>query len=386
MRQLGLQLKRQASYQSKMDQAITEHSQARDVNRSLNLDEYRRGCIKLTSRPQFLVIELTQTCNLRCPMCRTDESATANRVMKSELFERVAEELFPLAVMVDLRGWGESLILPDILQHIDKAATFGTSIRFVTNLSFRRPAVLDKLAEHGCHVAVSIDAADPILFRSLRGGARLDLVASNVDRLTHLYEKRFGSTERLYFTTTVQKPALTDLPNIIDFAADHRIEEVRLFSVTVEDDSPLGIDEETARTDEALSQACERAKRRGVRLIAGTKLGSMPENRLDIPACLHPWAYAYVSYSGAVGFCDHLVGIPGEAYHLGHLQVSSFEEIWNGPAWQSLRREHLGSRDPKAPKFQECGWCYKNRFIDFEHLFDPQASNRIVTLTSRRNQ
>jgi MoaA/NifB/PqqE/SkfB family radical SAM enzyme len=361
-------------------------SQSREINRSLNLDEYRRGCIELASRPQFLVIELTQTCNLRCPMCRPDASATANRVMTSELFERVAEDLFPLAMMVDLRGWGESLILPDIVKHIDKAASFGANIRFVTNLSFRRPAVLEKLAEHGCHVAVSIDAADPELFRALRGGAKLDLVASNIDLLTSSYEKRFGTTERLYFTTTVQKPALTDLPNIIDFAADHRIKEVRLFSVTVENDSPLGIEGEAERIDEILNQAGERARQRGVRLIAGTRLGSMPENRLDIPACLHPWAYAYVSYSGAVGFCDHLVGIPGEAYHLGHLQGSSFEEIWNGPGWQALRREHLGNRDPKAPKFHECGWCYKNRYIDFEHFFDPEASSRIVTLTSRRNQ
>ena len=359
---------------------------SRETNRLLNLDEYRRGSIELASRPQFLVIELTQTCNLRCPMCRPDESATANRVMAPELFERVAAELFPLAGMVDLRGWGESLILPNIITNIDKAASFGTRIRFVTNLSFRRPAVLEKLAEHGCQVAISIDAADRELFRSLRGGARLDLVASNIDVLTSAYEKRFGSTERLYFTTTVQKPALWDLPNIIDFAADHRITEVRLFSVTVEDDSPLGIENENDRMDEALRNAAERAKQRGVQLIAGTRLGSMLENRSDIPACLHPWAYAYISYSGAVGFCDHLVGIPGEPYHLGHLQMSSFEEIWNGPDWQALRREHVGNRDPKAPKFHECGWCYKNRYIDFEHYFDPEANKRIVILSSRCNE
>jgi len=354
---------------------------AREANRSLNLTEYREGAIKLNSRPRFLIIELTQTCNLRCPMCRQDQSATAGRNMTAKLFEQVAKELFTLAEMVDLRGWGESLILPDIISRIETTAHYGVKIRFVSNLSFNRPEVLHTVAQYGCYVAVSVDAADKELFRILRGGAKLEQVASNLDLLANEYCKRFGNTDRLHITTTVQGPALQDLPNIIDFAAAHGVTEVRLFTVTVEPGSPLEIDSRRAEVDCALRETVSRAKRRGVRLTAGTRLGSMPENSPDVPACIHPWAYAYVSYAGAVGFCDHLIGIAGEPFHIGHLKSSTFDEIWNGEAWQALRQEHLGKRNPNAPRFKECAWCYTNRYIDFEHYFDPNAEQRIIVLS-----
>jgi len=354
---------------------------SRETNRMLNLQEYRDGIIKLNSRPRFLVVELTQTCNLHCPMCRQDGSSTRGRTMPTELFERVGQELFPLAEMVDLRGWGESLILPEIIELIETTASFGVKIRFVTNLSFRRDEVLKTLAEYGCYVAVSIDAADPNLFRILRGGARLEQVTSNLDYLASEYQKCFGNTDLLHITTTVQRPALQDLVKIIDLAADYGIKEVRLFSVTVEPNSPLDIENEQKSVDAALTAVANRARQRGIRLVVGTRMGSMPANPTDVPTCIHPWAYAYISYAGAVGFCDHLIGIPGEPYHIGHLETASFEEIWNSPAWQSLRQEHLGKRSSNAPLFYECAWCYKNRYVDFEHWFDPEAQKRIVVLS-----
>lgn len=360
-------------------------SSSQEENGLLNLTEYREGLSHLKSRPRFLVVELTQICNLSCPMCRPDQSATVGRTMSNELFEQVAQELFPFAEMVDLRGWGESLILPDIIKRIEKSASYGVKIRFVTNLSFRRPDVLKALAAHGCYLAISVDAADAELFRLLRGGAKLDLVLANLDFLVNEYCKLFGNAERLHFTTTVQRPALPALSNIIDLAAQHGIREVRLFPVTVEAGSSLDIEKERREVDSALNGATRRGEQLGVKVIAGARLGSMPENPLDIPACLHPWAYAYIAYNGAVGFCDHLIGIAGEPYHIGHLGKASFDEIWNGAAWQALRREHLGERKKEAPLFHECAWCYKNRYIDFEHFFDPAAEARIIRLTASRS-
>lgn len=346
-------------------------------NSALNLSEYRSGRTFLASRPRFLIVELTQGCNLHCPMCRSERISTKERGMSDAIFERIAGELFATAEMVDLRGWGESLILPDIARRIDEVARQGARIRFVTNLSFRRDEILAVLAEHGCHVAVSVDTADPHLFQDLRGGARLNQVAMNLDRLIQAYKARQGSTEQIYITATVQRPALDTLADLMDFAADHEIREVRLFGVTAPPESRLSIEGRPADVDAALLRCAARARRRGVQLQVGTRLGSMPEKPGDEMHCLHPWAYAYFSYDGRVGFCDHLIGQDGIPYLLGNLNDSTFEEIWNGREWQELRREHLTSRNPHASYFEECGWCYKNRFVDFEHFFLPEAAAKI---------
>src|SRR5690349_6706086 len=108
----------------------------REENRRLNLREYSEGKTELISRPRYVLVELTQGCNLRCPMCRPEIVSTKGKSMSRERFWRIANELFSTAEMVDLRGWGESLILPDVEEFIRTTTRYGTAIRFVTNLSF----------------------------------------------------------------------------------------------------------------------------------------------------------------------------------------------------------------------------------------------------------
>ncbi len=352
----------------------------REQNRLLNLDEYRQGKTNLNSRPQYLIVELTQGCNLYCDMCRPEVISTKSRLMSAETFQKIASELFPTAKMIDLRGWGESLILPNIREYIETAVSFDVDIRFVTNLSFVRDEILDLLVEYGCYLSISVDSPDPETFARLRRGGNLVKVERNLRKLTIAYRAKFGSADRINLTTTVQKPALATLPNLIDFAANLGIEEIRLFGVTVPCDSPLTLDKQEAEIDATLAQMKERSKLHGVKLIAGTKLGSLPHKHPDASPCFHPWSYVYFAYDGSVGFCDHLIGPDGSEYILGNLNNSSFEEIWNGEEWQVLRQEHLTTRSAHAPYFEECSWCYKNRYVDFENFFLPEAKEEICRL------
>lgn len=349
-------------------------------NRLLNIEEYHQNKIHLDSRPQYLIVELTQGCNLHCSMCRPEIITTKSRLMSEEIFQKIASELFPTAQMVDLRGWGESLIIPNIRQYIELTASFGVTIRFVTNLSFERDEILELLVEHGCYLSISVDSPDPNVFAQLRRGGNLTKVERNLRKLTAAYQAKFGSTARINLTTTVQNPALATLPNLIDFASNLGIKEIRLFSVTIACDSPLSLNQQEKEIDLTLAQMQERGRLKGVKLIAGTKLGSLQHKPLDSSPCFHPWSYAYFAYDGSVGFCDHLIGPDGSEYILGNLNNSTFEEIWNGEAWQALRQEHLTTRSAHAPYFEECSWCYKNRYIDFENFFLPEAEAEICEL------
>lgn len=358
-------------------------SATRERNRILNLREYAEGATLLRSRPRYVLVELTRGCNLSCPMCRPEIIATKGATMSRECFERVADELFPMAEMVDLRGWGESLILPDVEAFVRGTAQFGPAIRFVTNLSFARDDIIDLLAEFSCHIGVSVDTADPDLFARLRRGATLAGVERNLGRLATSYRQRGTSADLLHLICTVQRPALERLADVVELSARCRIPEVRFHEVTVSPDSELSLAADPEAVDRALSIAAQRARALGVRLFAGTRLGTLAEKTPGAPACLHPWTYATVSFDGRVGFCDHLIGEEGDAYYLGDLASNSFEEIWNGVEWQDLRREHRATRRASANKFHECAWCYKNRYVDFEHLFDPSAEPKRVRLTRR---
>ena len=113
--------------------ATVSFPQARERNRIRNSEEYRKGKLVLRSLPRYLLMELTKGCNLQCEMCRSHRIGINSSRMDDTLFRRVAEELFPTSELVDLRGWGESLLLPDIVELIRYTRSFACDIRFVTN-------------------------------------------------------------------------------------------------------------------------------------------------------------------------------------------------------------------------------------------------------------
>ena len=68
--------------------------------------------------------------------------------------------------------------------------------------------------------------------------------------------------------------------------------------------------------------------------------------------CTHPWVYCLINHAGKVGFCDHLIGAGTERYLLGDLLEETFEAIWNGRAYQELRRQHLAWSDGLDERFE----------------------------------
>lgn len=350
----------------------------REANRVRNLIEYRTGADRLDSLPQYVLVELTQGCNLSCPMCRPERLPTKGRTMPLELFDRIADAVFATAQMVDLRGWGESLVLPHVSYCITRAVRAGAEVRFVTNLAMRAPPI-DLLASFGCHVAVSVDTADAALFEVLRRGGRLDRLRTNLCALVDAYRSRQVPLDRIVFNTTVTAPGLAGLPDVVTLAAEAGVSEIRLSEVFAEPRSELSLTGRDHEADAAVTTMAERANALSVRIVVVSRLGSMPLKAEGGPACLHPWSYALFAHDGGVGFCDHLNGPQGEEYILASFLEHSFDEIWNGEAWRELRREHVGARRKSAANFAECDWCYKHRHVDFEMAFAPEFNQTVIT-------
>lgn len=350
-------------------------------NAALARASLAQGNPHVEALPRVLFVELTRFCNLACPMCRKRGTIPKNQSMNRDLFERIAQELFPTAELVDLRGWGESLILPEFPERARRVRAEGCDLRIVTNLSFKRPAVLELLADLEAHVSISIDAASPELVRWIRGGADIGRIVANIKLLTEAYRQR-GLEERLCAYVACQQPAIEELPALLDLLADAGVTRMLLAPVRVAPDSPLSLCGTGVRLQELLCHVRERATVLGIEVGLAASLFEGHWPREDSTPCSHPWYYCYLAYDGRVGFCDHLMGPHGDPYIMGDLRKSSFRQIWNSPAWQQLRAEHLGLRREEAPLFAECSWCYRNRHIDFEHVLDPELADARTLLTS----
>jgi radical SAM protein with 4Fe4S-binding SPASM domain len=350
----------------------------RAVNRERNIAEFEDRAVLLESLPRVLFVELTDNCNLSCPMCRSAGKFDRARVMSPELFTDVAEQLFPTAEIVDLRGWGESTILRNFPRYVEETLEYGCRIRLVTNLTVSNEELWRKLVRSGALIAVSFDAARPETFASLRGGAKLDVVLDNLRILVDEGRASGVGTGNIHLNVVVQRDALEELSEIISLAGDLGI-RVTVNPVILPEGHPDNLRFHRNTMAREVDRAARRAQELGVdvQLNAALDPGWSDLSQTD-KTCTHPWMYCYVNFRGQVGFCDHLIGAPGERYLLGDLTTTAFAEIWNGQAYQRLRSEHARGVGAISEMFDECRWCYRNRYIDFDQqTYPPYAKHHI---------
>lgn len=189
-------------------------------NRALNAAEFRASRTELDSRPLALFVELTQNCNLECPMCRSAQRYDARFNLSLDTFRDLAAELFPTAHVVDLRGWGESMMLPWFAEVVDIALEHRPQLRLVTNGQVNRAPVWDTLMAAHALVVVSCDAATPELFRRLRGGGRLPRLVETVRELVRARDRHGAPERNVELLTVVSRDNLAELPAIVQLAAD----------------------------------------------------------------------------------------------------------------------------------------------------------------------
>lgn len=350
----------------------------REDNRRLNLREFSERRATLSSLPRVLFIELTENCNLSCSMCRSNGPFDRSKNMSREIFERVAEELFPTAEIVDLRGWGESSILKDFEDFVDITLGYGCRIRLVTNLTVPKEAMWRRLVRENALIAVSYDAADPMTFAALRGGAKLAVVQRNLAAMADECERTGVPKSNVHLNVVVQQEMASEIPDIIRFA-DSLGFSVRLNPVTLDEGDSGELERHRTVVMDALAATHQVAEELDVDVF----LNAAPISDLALPekadkTCTHPWMYAYVNFRGQVGFCDHLIGSNATSYLLGDIVNASFADVWNNDAYRALRREHAAGALSEA--YEECRWCYANRYMDFDDESNPDYAQYEVTL------
>lgn len=348
----------------------------RQANWELSLTEFRSGATVLKSSPLVLIIELTHNCNLSCPMCRPPLGYRSDWNLPNEVFLELAQRLFDKAMIIDLRGNGESTMRADFLWHIGLAVKSGARLRLVTNGQIHREDVWDALMASHSLVKISCDASDESLFAHLRRGGQLERLKQSVRALARLRDHHGAPRDCVALSVTVSRANVGELSNIVKLAHELGVWKVTMHPIKTHRGDPLELSGAADTVELELLSAAKLAKELDVEI----QLNAALEPTLVLPdfvpdKCLHPWAYAFVNYQGRVGFCDHLTKNP--KYTFESIREMPFERIWNCDAFQRLRQAHLNRAIPAD--FSPCRWCYKNRYIEFDDLLLPETKDRIVS-------
>src|SRR3954468_5113030 len=301
--------------------------------------------------PEHLQVEVSGACNLRCRMCLVRYAPAVGRgegALAYEDFLALVDAL-PDLKRLTLRGLGEPLLSPHLLDMIRHAAARGIHVGFNTNGVLLSRAVAEQLVAAGtAHVHVSLDGASATTYEDVRHGVgqaprpgQFERVLGNLHGL--LAARGDLRTPRIILVFVAMRRNLDELEALIDLAADIGVDEVWVqnLSHVFSDTDPAGrydairryavaealfADPETAAAAGAIfARAAARAAERGLKL----RLPDLRESAAG--SCSWPWDGAYVTHRGHVQPCCMVMG--SDRATLGRLAEQSFPEVRSGPAY-----------------------------------------------------
>lgn len=341
--------------------------------------EIANGITTMRGIPNILFLELTRRCNLACGMCRGGMMKDHALDMSEAVLRRIEEDLLPTARVVDLRGWGESLVRRDFLSIVERFAQPGIQLRVLSNGTIRKSEIWQTLMRHRSWVGISVDATENALLKELRG-ARIEPIQQSLESLVYWRDFYGNDPKNVYLIVTVSSRNLDNLEEMLTWANGLGVKHVHMIPIHLYPSDPKSLVHREAAIPPVFDRLYEKARGFGMtlQLNAAMSTSLVLKDRL-LERCIHPWMYTYITYAGDVGFCDHLIG--RDDLTSGNILDRPFEEIWNSPPLVTFRADHLAKRD-KHPYFEHCAWCFKNRYADFEHKIRPDLSSIVVNTST----
>jgi len=310
------------------------------------------------SRPRTADVQFSNYCNMACTMCYPDGNPPL-QVMPEPLLRQLARDLFPDLAVVEPFVGSEPLVFTwELTRRV--AERFAIQLEIVTNAQFLDEPRFRELEPLVSGIRLSVDSHLPDVYAKIRLKSRPDVVFRNLAGAARLC--RDHSIEAMVNVVFMAENA-PHLDETVAAFADLGIPKINLLQYHYFDERGAASDPcrvlSRTQIDDLLARirAVAREKRIAVFFDLDPKetvdfrppdVAYRPNLRNDewflrfrrfFPGyCLQSIDRVKVQADGNVYPC--CMG-GGDQLVLGNLNQKSFEEIWNGPESQDLRRGML---------------------------------------------
>lgn len=312
----------------------------KDFSRFIVTDDFARYAIvpgRASRSPEYMQIELTDRCNLRCQACPRSWTPSTGTVLSPEEFRDLLEQM-PLLKHVSFVGLGEVLLLKDFPTYLRMCRERNVFASCNSN-GVVVPRRLGPALEAGLgKLAISIDAHDRELLRRLRSGVSRETMEQAFRcavMLTRQYEARLSAA------ITVGSANVADLPNLLRFLVELEVPEVTMESLHHwGEDKSLNADSILAADPHAVISAMEEAL--GIADEAGMAVECFDFYRIWERAhmvgghCPWPWDSIVVTANGDVTPCCVQLTAT-DSNRLGNIRQERVTDVWNGTRFTEFR-------------------------------------------------
>jgi molybdenum cofactor biosynthesis enzyme MoaA len=288
---------------------------------------------RMPGRPYQLYVEVSSTCQLRCPGCLANAPGWERTLMDLATFRTVLDRFAPWLVNVELYGWGEPFLNRDLFAMIKAAKAKNLFTRTSTNCNVLEPGDAGRLVDSGLdQLNVSLDGATQATYGAYRRGGSLAVALANLERIVQAKQRAGAKYPLIEWQCIVSRHNYGEIDAVRRLARETGVDILRL-------DLPFSL----LHIGEADDQtAAERwlAEDPRYRLWAGAADGHAFPG-----ACGYLWAALQVNVHGKVNLCPNHLGSQHVVSDRVTAEGPSVLSLWNAPIFQDARR--LFARRPR---------------------------------------
>lgn len=295
--------------------------------------------------PKRLVVELLNSCNLDCPMCRVGRyGVNLKRKLPLNIFEDLVSGLADKLELIRINGLGESTLLPDFAEYVNLILRHGLTVELITNGSGEIEDYELILKNKGI-LLISWDAGEKHRFEVLRRPASWESYTNKLVEISNAARLNCAS-DRLFLLFTLQKQNIDQLPILVERCREWDIKNILVNVVKSSNDSWIAENLQDIKQNMSLSYNI--AKMHGISLMIPDQIGGNDLSNLKTlktsgsDCCTMPYEEAAIRWNGDVQVCNMF-----NPYIYGNLYLQPFDQIWNNKFAQIFRKHlNLSTKHP----------------------------------------
>jgi sulfatase maturation enzyme AslB (radical SAM superfamily) len=297
------------------------------IHRGLNLI-IKKAKGGLLPFPQNVHIEVTNKCNLQCPMCPIGDKARPEGFMEFDLFKQIVKQCrrqYSLEKMA-LMGLGEPFLHPELIEMSRYAKMNKISHVFTsTNVTLLNEEISKNILTRSGFdlLAFSVDGATKGTYDSIRKGADFHKITANIMTFLKMRKSLNKNKPRIVLQFLVMKENHTEKKMFIESWKDKLDSRDLIFLRDVD-----------------------------------TFGGQVPDYRLESQKqasqrkpCMQLWRDLTLSWDGDIGVCCKDLKY---ILKVGNINDLSIKDAWTGARWNELRALHNRSEWGKLIPCSDC--------------------------------
>lgn len=298
--------------------------------------------------PNFIAIEPTHRCNLNCPICARaywDKQKVKSGDMSMEVFDQIVP-YFSERVTVSPQMIGEPLLAPSFFEMVRIIKKHSSTVVFNTNGTLLTPRNCELLVKEKVDtIAISMDGIKTL--KNIRGIDIEDIIVG-LENINRVKSKLNSNSPRLAIAFLGMRRNIDELPDIVEFAAKHKIAGIQVIHPVIYSDKL--INDSLFLHKKLALHYFELAEKRAEELKIGLSLPPLEEKE---ELCLQPFNSLWISWNGDVRPCCASTAHEKKSIIIGNVKNSSLKKLWNNEKMRKLRLGLLGL----APLSEHCKNC-----------------------------